>query len=194
MKYAINRLVFFYFLIKSKFVKELLLSKNVIFKGFPLIQVCKDASVIIEKGVTINSSNRGYHVNMYAPVKIMADRPGAVIKIGEQTRIHGSCLHAYELIEVGKRCLIAANCQIFDANGHDNCFDNIEERINSTSNAKPIVIEDCVWIGANTIILPGVRIGKGAIIAAGSVVTKSIPSMVIAGGNPAKVIKYFAEK
>jgi acetyltransferase-like isoleucine patch superfamily enzyme len=194
MRSAINRVILFYFLIKSKFIKELSLDKNVIFKGFPLIQVCKDASVIIEKGVTINSSNRGYHLNMYGPVKVMADRPGAVIKIGEQTRIHGSCLHAYELIEVGKRCLIAANCQIFDANGHGNCFDNVEERVQSTSKGKPVVIEDCVWIGANTIILPGVRIGKGSIIAAGSVVTKSVPSMVIAGGNPAKVIKNFAEK
>ena len=53
----------------------------------------------------------------------------------------------------------------------------------------PIVIEDDVWIGARSIILKGVHIGARSIIAAGSVVTKDIPSDVIAGGNPCKVIR-----
>lgn len=58
----------------------------------------------------------------------------------------------------------------------------------------PIVIEDEVWIGYETLILSGVKIGKGAVIAAGSVVVKDIPPYAIAGGNPAKVIKYRFEK
>lgn len=53
-----------------------------------------------------------------------------------------------------------------------------------------IIIDDEVWIGSNVIILSGVRIGKGAIIAAGAVVTKDIPPYAIAGGNPARVLKY----
>lgn len=53
----------------------------------------------------------------------------------------------------------------------------------------PIVIEDDVWIGANATITKGVRIGHGAIVAAGSVVTKDVPAMTIVGGSPAKVIK-----
>lgn len=54
----------------------------------------------------------------------------------------------------------------------------------------PIIIEDEVWIGFGVIILSGVRVGKGAIIGAGSVVTKDIPAYAIVGGNPAKIIKY----
>lgn len=54
----------------------------------------------------------------------------------------------------------------------------------------PIVIKDDVWIGTNALILSGVTIGQGAIIAAGSVVTKDVPAYSIVGGNPAKVIKY----
>jgi virginiamycin A acetyltransferase len=54
----------------------------------------------------------------------------------------------------------------------------------------PIIIEDEVWIGCQTLILSGVRVGKGAVIAAGSIVTKDIPCYAIAAGNPAKVIKY----
>lgn len=54
---------------------------------------------------------------------------------------------------------------------------------------KDIIIEDDVWIGANSVITSGVHIGKGAIIGAGSVVTKDIPAYCIAAGTPAKVIK-----
>lgn len=54
----------------------------------------------------------------------------------------------------------------------------------------PIIVEDEVWIGMNVVILSGVTIGKGAIIAAGSIVTKDIPPYAIYGGNPARLIKY----
>lgn len=54
---------------------------------------------------------------------------------------------------------------------------------------KPIVIEDDAWIGGNTTILPGVRVGHGAVVGAGSVVTKDVPPMTVYAGNPAKFIK-----
>jgi len=66
--------------------------------------------------------------------------------------------------------------------------------IHDANTKGPIIIEDEVWIGSEAIILSGVRIGKGAVIAAGSVVTKEIPAYAIAGGNPAKIIKYRFEK
>lgn len=52
------------------------------------------------------------------------------------------------------------------------------------------VIEDAVWIGMRSMIMPGVRLGEGAVIAAGSIVTKDVPPYAIVGGNPAKIIKY----
>ncbi len=55
---------------------------------------------------------------------------------------------------------------------------------------KPVVIEDNVWIGAKSIILPGVKIGEGAIVGMGAVVVKDVPPLAIVGGNPAKVLKY----
>ena len=57
--------------------------------------------------------------------------------------------------------------------------------------ATPVIIEDDVLIGANSVILEGVKVGKGAVVAAGSVVTKDIPEYCIAVGNPAKVVKKF---
>ena len=169
------------------------LGERVVFDGKPLIHISSGAAIRIENDCVINSVNYGYHVSMFAPVKLFADRPGAVISIGAQTRIHGSCLHAYSSISVGRRCLIAANCQIFDGSGHDIGFDNVSDRINTKGNSKPIVIEDDVWIGANTIILPGARVGRGSVIGAGSVVTTNIPSMVLAAGNPARVIRAASE-
>jgi maltose O-acetyltransferase len=55
--------------------------------------------------------------------------------------------------------------------------------------AKPIVIEDFCWIGAGTIVVGGVTVGRGTMVGAGSVVTKSLPPMVIAAGNPCRVIR-----
>ena len=56
--------------------------------------------------------------------------------------------------------------------------------------AKPVVIKDFVWCGANVTILPGVTIGEGAVVAACAVVTKDVPPMAVVGGNPARVLKY----
>ncbi|RFA25156.1 hypothetical protein CAI21_19880 [Alkalilimnicola ehrlichii] len=57
----------------------------------------------------------------------------------------------------------------------------------------PVIIEDDVWIGNNCIVLKGVRIGRGAIVGAGAVVTKDVPAYCIVGGNPARVLKRLPE-
>jgi acetyltransferase-like isoleucine patch superfamily enzyme len=128
---------------------------------------------------------------MHSPVKLMADRKDAVIEIGDNTRISGSCIHAYKKITIGRNCLIAANCQIIDGNGHDLSFTQVNNRINTLGEAKEIMIEDNVWIGANCIILPGSKIGQGSVISAGSVVSGNIPPMCLAGGNPVKILKQY---
>jgi len=162
---------------------------KLILNGRPQIDIRNGSKLRIGDGVTLNSRNWGYHINMHSPVKLFADKPGAIIRIGDNTKIHGTCIHAYESVEIGSNCLIAANCQIFDSNGHDLSFPDVENRINTRGGSKPIKIEDSVWIGANSVILPGVTIGRGSVISANSVVNKYIPPMVIAGGNPARVIK-----
>jgi acetyltransferase-like isoleucine patch superfamily enzyme len=156
--------------------------------GLPLIEIAEGASIRIGDDVVLNSMNRGYHINMHSPVKLMADWSGAIIEIGSETRVHGSCIHAWASVRVGKRCLVASNCQIMDSNGHELCLEEPERRVRSQDLARPVTIEDAVWIGANSIILPGVTIGYGSIIAAGSVVTHDIPPRVLAGGNPARVL------
>lgn len=169
-------------------VRGVSVGKDPVVNGRPIIQVHPSAKIEIGDGVTLNSRNYGYHLNMHSPVKLMADRPDARIVIGDNSRIHGSCIHAYKSVSIGKNCLVAANCQIFDSNGHEISFGDVPNRIHTQSEGRPIVIEDNVWIGANTLVMPGVRIGQGSVISAGSIVKSDIPPMVIAGGNPAALI------
>lgn len=190
---TISRIYFFIvskiYLIFISTQPNISLGKKVRFKGLPLIYVDKNAQLIIGNNVMINSDNSRYHLNMFTACKIIIDKPGAIITIGDNCRIHGTCIHAYKSVTIGKNCLIAANTQIIDGNGHELSFENVANRIKTVDDARPVVIEDNVWIGTSVIILPGVTIGAGSVIAAGSIVNKSIPAMVIAGGNPARVIK-----
>lgn len=71
---------------------------------------------------------------------------------------------------------------------------NCESFVHEIADNRPVEIGNDVWIGANVIILPGVKIGNGAIIAAGAVVSKDVPAYSIVGGVPAKIIKYRFEK
>ncbi|MDH0364241.1 acyltransferase [Comamonas aquatica] len=171
--------------------KKIEFDKSVKINGLPLLDISDGALVKIGSNVTLNSSNRGYHLNMHSPVKLMADRVGAEITIGENTRIHGSCIHAKQSIKIGSGCLIAANCQIMDSSGHDLAMDNPSRRINSEGNTKPVIIEDDVWLATGVVILPGTHIGRGSVISANSVVSGHIPAMTLAGGNPCKIIKSY---
>lgn len=172
--------------------RGLTLQGRVVLRGMPRVQIGDGAAIVLGDNVTLNSKDRGYHLNLYAPTKLMADRPGARILVGDNTRMSGTCIHAYRSVTVGRNCLIAGNTQIFDGSGHDLCFPHVEERLHTAGSAEEIVIEDNVWIGAHSIVLPGVRIGYGAVIGAGSVVTRDVPRFALAAGNPARVVRDFS--
>lgn len=145
--------------------------------------------LLIGSGTTINSRNFGYHAGLFSPVKLMADGQDAFIEIGSDCRIHGSTLHAKGHMKIGNRCLIAANCQIMDSNGHDLCLENPDDRLLTTGTVKPVTIGNSVWVGERVIVLPGVTIGDGSVIAARSVVTRDVPPGSLASGNPAQVLR-----
>ncbi len=109
------------------------------------------------------------------------DKP-AVLEIGDFTTLGDRTeIHVAEKVYIGKRCKIAWDCVIMDRNYHE--IGNEPEKV------KPVVIEDDVWIGCRSIILPGVTIAKNSVVAAGSVVTKNVAPFTIVGGNPAQEIK-----
>lgn len=103
--------------------------------------------------------------------------------IGSGTFINYGCtILDTAKVQIGQRCWIAPNVQIYAATHPVNAEERRKRCI-----AKPITIGNDVWLGGSVIICPGVTIGDRAVIGAGSVVTKDIPSDVVAFGNPCKV-------
>lgn len=88
-------------------------------------------------------------------------------------------------VRIGDHVLMGPHVSIYTAN---HPLDPVVRR-EGLETAHPVTIEDDVWIGGRVVINPGVRIGAGSIIGSGSVVTKDIPSGVVAAGNPCKVIR-----
>jgi acetyltransferase-like isoleucine patch superfamily enzyme len=115
--------------------------------------------------------------------------------VGENTRIWSA-----STVKIGNRVLISHGVNIHDTNSHSlNPIDRHEHFVAISTvghpeivpnlESAPIVIEDDVWIGCNSIVLKGVTLGEGSIIAAGSVVTKDVPKHTIVAGNPARIIR-----
>ena len=115
---------------------------------------------------------------------------GYNITIGDGTYInHGAYLMDCAKITIGKNCFIGPNCGMYTAS-HPLLA---SERNKGFEIAKPITIGDNVWFGGNVVVLPGVTIGHDTVIGAGSVVTKDIPSGVVAVGSPCHVLRQITE-
>ncbi|SHI55064.1 maltose O-acetyltransferase [Arenibacter nanhaiticus] len=118
---------------------------------------------------------------------------GENIFIGENTFINTNCMFMdNNKITIGKNGLIAPNVQIYTASHPLKASERIMKNGDNTyylTSSKSVTIGDNVWIGGNSVILPGVKIGDNVTIGAGSVVTKNIPNNVLAFGNPCKVIR-----
>lgn len=111
---------------------------------------------------------------------------GYNIHVGDQVFFNFNCVILdVNQVTIGDRCLFGPNVQIYAATHPVNA----KIRGSLLEFGKPVTIGSDVWVGGGAIICPGVSIGDRSIIAAGAVVTKDIPSDVLAGGNPARVIK-----
>ena len=109
---------------------------------------------------------------------------GKNIHLGENVFINSGCKFQDQGgIYIGDRSLIGHNVVLATLN-HP-----LPPSQRSSLVPKPIHIEEDVWIGAGAVVLPGVRIGRGSVVAAGAVVTKDVPPMTVVGGVPAKPIK-----
>lgn len=121
-------------------------------------------------------------------IAVVGESPShkAVMRIGTHTfiqdRTHINCQHS---IIIGEHCAISWDVEIMDTDIHF----LLDEARQPLARFAPVLIEDRVWIGTRAIILKGVTIGHDSIVAAGSVVTRSIPPHSICAGNPARVIK-----
>lgn len=109
---------------------------------------------------------------------------GAALSIGDHTFINtGVIISVRGQVSIGQHCQIANQVIIMD-----NDFHGVEDR-DKPELPQPIIIEDNVWLATRCMILKGVTIGKGAVVAAGAVVTKDVPPYTLVGGVPAKIIR-----
>jgi acetyltransferase-like isoleucine patch superfamily enzyme len=114
--------------------------------------------------------------------KLYTGRKGKLI-VGKNSRLNGVHIDARELVQIGENVRIAPYTIILDSDFHD-----VKDHF-ADGNSKPIIIEDDVWLATRCTILKGVRIGKGAVVATGAVVTKDVPPYCLAAGVPARVVK-----
>lgn len=104
----------------------------------------------------------------------------ARIQIGNNCGFSGTVIGSFLEIIIENNVRCGANTLITDSDWHDDSRVGI---------AKPVIIEEGVWLGLNVVVLKGVTIGKNSVIGAGSVVVKDIPANVIAAGNPCKIVR-----
>ena len=112
---------------------------------------------------------------------------GRQVTVGDNSGLGIDC----ELIghvDIGRNVMMGPRVTILTQNHNflDTSVPMIEQ---GRAESRPVVVEDDVWIGLGAIILPGTRIGRGAVVAAGAVVTKSVDPWTIVGGNPARPIR-----
>jgi acetyltransferase-like isoleucine patch superfamily enzyme len=129
---------------------------------------------------------------------IVSDRDGSCVVIGAHTFIGNSKIVTAERVEIGDDVLISWGCTIVDHDSHALQWSKRQgdvrgfyrgEKDWTHVNVRPVKICDKVWMGFNVIVLKGVTIGEGAVVAAGSVVTRDVPAFTLVAGNPARVIR-----
>jgi acetyltransferase-like isoleucine patch superfamily enzyme len=188
-----------------------LLRKIVYGSGFFIKKILSERRATIASSAVIYWSAKFHNARTKDCIKIghnsqirghfMVFGHGGHIQVGEDCYVgHNTYIWSAKNIEIGDRVLISHGVNIHDNNSHPTdpilrhehfkyMLKNGHPTEGLDLNEKQIIIEDDVWIGFNSIIFKGVKIGRGAIIGAGSVVTKDVPPNSIAVGNPAKVIK-----
>lgn len=122
-------------------------------------------------------------------LQVLAPGAGTALRIGNGTSIVGDCvLSAAESIVVGERVLFARGIYVSD---HSHAFDDTTRAVldQGIAEVAPVVIDDGAWLGENVVVCPGVRIGRGAVVGANSVVLDDVPDHAVAVGAPARIVR-----
>lgn len=175
------------FIIIKRFPHSVL-GKNCNFNSGIFLKFHKSSTVRIGDFCTFNNSTNENHIGINKACSLVTTSD-ALLSIGTKCGFSGVSICSTSNIEIGNYCNFGANVSIWDSDFHP--IDYLARRKHDISKIKssPIFIGNDVFVGANSIILKGVKIGDRAIVGAGSVVTKDIPSDEIWGGNPAKFLR-----
>ncbi|MGK4000403.1 acyltransferase [Sorangium sp. So ce1024] len=115
-----------------------------------------------------------------------SDRP--TLRIGDNTGIGHECrIVVGKSVTIGSHCRIAGSVYILDSSGHPSDPEARKRGLPpADSEVRPVVIEDNVWLGARSMIFPGVTVGEGSVVSAGSIVMADVPPYTVVAGNPAR--------
>lgn len=163
--------------------------RNFVAKGVPIVNVNLKGTFSIGENFVLHSGNYNM-IGRQQPCYFIVGQ-GAFLNIGDNVGISCTAIVCQNRITIGNNVKIGGNVVIYDTDFHSLVGEhrNAIPENKSTLKTKPVFIQDGAFIGAHSIILKGVTIGKNAIVGAGSVVSKDIPENQIWAGNPAKFIK-----
>jgi acetyltransferase-like isoleucine patch superfamily enzyme len=123
-------------------------------------------------------------------LQVIGDPTQPGITVGSDTKIAGGCvLSAAADLRIGDGVLLASNVYLSD---HSHAFGRGDRFINlqGIDRISPVEIQDGAWLGENVVVMPGVTIGRGAVVGANSVVTEDVPPRAVAVGAPARIVKH----
>lgn len=156
--------------------------------GYPLFSLAPGAQVRFGKRVMLISAAYFSEPGIGHPVVIRLLNGQAKLTIGDNVGISGGGICVQTEVRIGNGVQLGAGAFITDTDFHPLAL-GANRRSHENALTAPVVIDDNVFIGMNSIILKGVHIGQNSIVGAGSVVAKSIPPNEVWAGNPAKFIK-----
>lgn len=158
------------------------IKKECKFNGKLIVWKSENSIITIgENCFFISNQNTRNLVGINRACTLITQKKNSKIIIGNNSGFSGTVISSALSVKIGNNVKCGANTQIIDSDWH---FEDYR-----SGQPSEINIEDNVWLGINTIVLKGVTIGENTVIGANSVVSHSIPSNVIAAGNPCKVIK-----
>lgn len=156
--------------------------------GMPMIQKHRGSQILLGNELELRSWRSSNPLVPLHPVALSTRSKDAVLLVGNKCGMTGTTIVCAEKITIGSSVFLGANTYVIDTDFHP--LDPIMRLSDPLKgNTKPVVIEDNVFVGMNTMILKGVVVGEGSVIGAGSVVTREVPPRTIVAGNPARIIR-----
>lgn len=175
------------------------IKSGVRFYGRPRVRRVPGSRILVEHGAVLCGEWHANTLEARGPVILQTVQPGATLRIGPNSGLTSATISAARSVVLGSRVLVGAGVLITDSDHHyvEHTIDGLPRRfagMPAPSSSDAVEVGDDVFVGARSIILKGVRIGAGSVIAAGSVVVSDVPPQVVVAGNPARIVRTLSDQ
>lgn len=164
--------------------------RSLVCYGMPILSKATDSRIRLGGRVVLCSWSSYTALGVSHPVVMRTLEPGAELFVGDDVGMSGATICAARRVIIGPECMLGANVTITDTDFHPLVAEGRRYNKNLADIDKAdVVVGRNVFIGMNSVVLKGVRIGDNSVIGAGSVVTSDVPENVVAAGNPCRVLR-----